>query len=60
MKKEIRRKESKRREQVIQTQRQSDRKRKTRRKLQAKGVILILTKLYDFHIGSVTESALWS
>ncbi|KAK7930695.1 hypothetical protein WMY93_007090 [Mugilogobius chulae] len=23
-------------------------------------VILILTKLYDFHIGSVTESTLWS
>uniref|UniRef100_A0AAV2LIY2 Uncharacterized protein n=1 Tax=Knipowitschia caucasica TaxID=637954 RepID=A0AAV2LIY2_KNICA len=23
------------------------------------GVILILTKLYDFHIGSVTESTLW-
>lgn len=22
-------------------------------------VILILTKLYDFHIGSVTESTLW-
>ncbi|KAI3353416.1 hypothetical protein L3Q82_019282, partial [Scortum barcoo] len=24
-----------------------------------KQVILILTKLYDFHIGSVTESTLW-